>query len=150
MVLILEHFGQQELFAQVLDQPLLGGGFVQLKGDHIIRLQVTLEVLHHDGVVAAVGTLGCGGVDVADDLAAAAFADKGAQVRLFFLGKLLAGLGIPVQIIGALLLEVFVIAAQRLNVKLGIAVRTLHLLARTVKGDRAAAARALVFMYCHK
>ena len=57
-----------------------------------------------------------------------------------------AGSILPVQIVRLVLLQHVVIALERFQLKFRVAIGTLHLLQRAVKGDSAAATGAFIFL----
>ena len=149
VVLAAEHPGQQGLALEVFLQLCLGGLFVQLEGDDEVGPQGPGKLPGEDDGVAAEGAGGRRHGVVAHDLAAAALAAVSMQTGGLPFCPAAAGGG-PLHLAGLFVLQLLVIALERIHVELGVAVGAFHLLGGAVKLDGAIAAGALVFQHsCH-
>lgn len=146
VVLILEDLREQPFSRDVLLQCRLRRLFIELERYHVIRLENPGELIHHNDRISAEGTGGRRSSHIAYDLTTAGLA--GVDPHSFRLARrpFSSGIGVPVQIIGFFLLQYRIIAFERFKVEFVVAERTFHLLQRTVKGDRSAAAGTFIFL----
>ena len=93
----------------MLFERLFGRFFVKLERNNIIRLQCARELTHHHHGISAERARGCRRVFIADNFAAAGFADIAPQTVSFSALPLTAGGGFPVHFVRLLILKLAVI-----------------------------------------
>ena len=148
VILVFKHFREQALSLIMFPESLFRSPFVDLKRNHKIRSQFTRKLPHQDYRISAEWTGSRRCIFITRDLTAAGLTDiRVDPAKLIRLPRLPGG-HLPAHIVRLVVSQLAVIACQRFHLELRIAVRTFHLLYRTVEGDRAAAARTFIFLYC--
>ena len=146
VILIGKDLRKQLLAAVVLFECIDRRFFVKLERDDIIGLERTCELSHHDNGIAAVRAGGRTGRFLADDHAAAGFADVFQESLGFAFRPFIARLRFPFHTVSRLAFQYIVVGGKRFHFKFRVAVRADHLLRGTVKSNRTAAARTLIFL----
>ena len=148
VVLILENLRQQPFAGQVPHQSGLRRLFIQLEGNHKIRLQRAGKLSGHHHGIPAEGAGSGRRVFIPHDLAAAGVANIGAQTVGFALLPCTARGCFPFHAVGCVAVQLGIVERKGFHIKLGAAIGAFHLLRAAVEFDSAAAARAFIFLQC--
>ena len=146
MILIPEHLRQQRFTRKMPLKPRLSRLLIKLERNHIIRSQRPRKRIHDNHRIPAERTRSSAGILIPDNLPAARLTNITPEPRSLRGIKLPSTVSLPLHLIRNLTLQLLVIPDKRLNVKLSIAIRTLHLLRPTVKLYSPAAARTLILL----
>ena len=151
MVLILKNLRQKTFSCKMLHEPFFCCFFIQFKRNDQIRFQGAGELSHHNDWIITEWAGCCRCICVTYNFSSTGFTHISTQTIRFSFSPFTACCGFPFHAVCFFVLQFGIISLQCVHFELCVAIRTLHLLDRTVKGYRTATAGTFIFLQaCHK
>ena len=151
MVLILKNLRQKTFPCKMLHEPFFCCFFIQFKRNDQIRFQGAGELSHHNDWIITEWAGCCRCICITYNFSSTGFTHISTQTIRFSFSPFTACCGFPFHAVCFFVLQFGIISLQCVHFELCVAIRTLHLLDRTVKGYRTATAGTFIFLQaCHK